>query len=523
MRIPLLFTFIASACGIADAPRDPAVPGKADGHGEAGELPVARRFPIDGEIDLDAMTTSEASLAFEPAETPTVVRWGFARDDRNLYLAVHWTDATHDNEWFRTPALDFDQITLLIDDDGDGEHEPGEDVRWIRATAAGSFFRDAHVDAGGEEAEDAIGDGLALLRRDADDSGYDAELLIPLADDAEHGDAKVTAASRFQLVMWDHARLDQGKLDVAELFEAGSWGKIPAGDAGRRYAHPQLPTDLTGLIVFTSTHEHPDGEIYTFDPATGAIARVTNNDLPENNVSLSHDRTRVAFHAQADPGELTSYDIYTIAIDGTDLRQLTDDDSANAHPAWSPDDQHIIYSPIFPDPPSVVVISADGERIADITPRGIQDHDAEYLPDGRIVMKTDRWSHPPLFQIGVIDEDGANPRQLTSFAGGVDHDPVGDADYALFERYMKPTDYGDDPDAITTPWNLVEARLDGKGERTVVADPWVNSLPVYDPTGDYILYRRGPSYQEAVLVTRDGEELGRLIPGITQISYIDWK
>src|SRR5688572_5836562 len=100
MRIPLLFTFVASACGIADAPRDPAVPGKADGHGEAGELPVAQRFPIDGEIDLDAMTTSEASLAFEPAGTPTAVRWGFARDDRNLYLAVHWTDATHDNEWF---------------------------------------------------------------------------------------------------------------------------------------------------------------------------------------------------------------------------------------------------------------------------------------------------------------------------------------------------------------------------------------------------------------------------------------
>ena len=41
-------------------------------------------------------------------------------------------------------------------------------------------------------------------------------------------------------------------------------------------------------------------------------------------------------------------EIYTINVDGTGLAQLTNDGFINAHPAWSPDDSLICWSPLTP-------------------------------------------------------------------------------------------------------------------------------------------------------------------------------
>ena len=69
----------------------------------------------------------------------------------------------------------------------------------------------------------------------------------------------------------------------------------------------------------------------------------------------------------------------------------------------------------------------------------------------------------------------------------------------------------------------IESRLDNKSEITVLSDGWVNWLPVYSPGGQYICYLKSSGYTAAYLMTRDGENLGRLIPNITRIRYLDWK
>ena len=93
-----------------------------------------------------------------------------------------------------------------------------------------------------------------------------------------------------------------------------------------------------------------------------------------------------------------------------------------------------------------------------------------------------------------------------------------------FERFPKGTDWATDPEALLTPWHLVEARLDGTEERTLLSDAWVNWLPVYDPGGEHLVYLKTVgSYTEARLLTRSGDDLGRLIPGVTALGYVDWK
>jgi len=168
-------------------------------------------------------------------------------------------------------------------------------------------------------------------------------------------------------------------------------------------------------------------------------------------------------------------------------------------------------------------MTSEGTEIADLTPPHFDDNDPDWLPDGRIIFKTDCYSTLPELRIAVMDDTGDNVKQVTFVDGVVDHDPVGNMNHTVFERLMKSTDYATDITSLFTPWNIVEARLDGSEEQTLVADVWINWLPVYDPSGEYIVYLKTHGYAEARLITREGKDLGRFIPNITRLNYIDWK
>jgi len=122
-----------------------------------------------------------------------------------------------------------------------------------------------------------------------------------------------------------------------------------------------------------------------------------------------------------------------------------------------------------------------------------------------------------------MNTDGSMVTQFTNAIGTSDHDPTATSTVAVFERFTRDTNYSTDPWAIYSPWNIIEARIDGTGERTLLADGWVNWLPVHDPTGQYLVYLKSVGYTDARLMSKDGRDLGRLIPGITRIRYIDWK
>lgn len=122
-----------------------------------------------------------------------------------------------------------------------------------------------------------------------------------------------------------------------------------------------------------------------------------------------------------------------------------------------------------------------------------------------------------------MDADGTHPLQLSGTPGTSDHDPTPSGSIVLFERFLKGTDYSTDFSAFFTPWNLIEAPLNGSGERTVLADGWINWLPIYDPGHHYIAHLKTVGYTDVRLLNPKGRDLGRLIPGHTKVRYLDWK
>jgi hypothetical protein len=496
--------------------------------------PIAVQFPIDGVIDFTAFATVRTGsimlkdkIGQGVVVATTNLRWGMRNDDRHLYIAVEWTDATENRAFdINTGPTDFDGVKLFFDNDGDGTHETGEDERTVIAASVSSQHIDQHVDAGDET--DLIGDGRARLLYDAAGQRYQAEFLIPIQDDAKGNDGVKTASTTYNIAVFDNTQLASGSGNVGGLYGAGSNSSAwPAIDLVPAVAHayPKMP-GLTGLFVFVSDHEVAKGEIYTHDPVTGVTTRVTNSPTTfKEGVSLSHDRKRIAYHGSPDRSNFASYEIYVINVDGTGLKQLTTNALLDGHPGWSLGDDEIVYAS-FRGPQSqaeLVVMSSAGVELRTLTPSGRDDNDPDFLADGRIVFKTDRFSTQPQVRIAVMNPDGTNVVQLTKLLGTSDHDPIGDGSVSLFERFNKGTNYATDPETGFTAWDIIEARNDGTSERKILSDGYVNWLPLLDPTRKYIAYLKSSGYTEARLMTRDGKDLGRVIPGMSRLSYLDWK
>jgi hypothetical protein len=498
---------------------------------------LAQSQPIDGLVDFAALPpASVASLPFlelkggAPTGETTVLRYAFTNDDRELYMALEWDDATHDQVFLAGPGpVDCDGVQVQFDVDGDGVVLDGEDQRTVVAASISSVYIDGHAMAPGG-AMDAVGDGQGKLSYDATLGVYRCELRFPLSQDANEEDGQLSASSRFNVLLFDHVQVLQSTGSIARLFGSGptgtssaTWKKVPLKSKGL-FEHLDPPSDLTGLIAFAAEMPRGAPEIFVYDPATGLSTQVTfEPSVWKRDVSLSHDRTEIAFSGSTSPDAAETFEIYRVDVSGTNLVALTSNRLADVQPSWAPDDLHIAYASQREATFSIVVMQPDGTEVADLSPRGGDDTDPAYLPDGRIVFQTNRFSAPPERRIALMDGDGANLQQVTSFKGASDYDPSGDLAVALLSRFPKSTSPVFDPEAGFVSWPLVEVGLDGSGETALIDDGWVNRGPVYDPTGQYLAYVKAQGYQDVHIATRTGQDLGRLVPHQTRVLSVDWK
>jgi Tol biopolymer transport system component len=153
---------------------------------------------------------------------------------------------------------------------------------------------------------------------------------VPFGDDPEeNGRAAVRIVDATQDPMWTYVTRD-GRTLLFNNARAGSrnlW-LLPLAGEGR----PRQLTQVAGDAVMHS--------------------------------SLSPDGTRVAFVSSTSGNA----DIWVQNVDGSSLRQLTNDPLADAWPAWSPDGQRIMFASTGPGGQETRVISAEGgpaERFAD--------------------------------------------------------------------------------------------------------------------------------------------------------------
>lgn len=212
----------------------------------------------------------------------------------------------------------------------------------------------------------------------------------------------------------------------------------------------------TGRIVFTSdqsTTEHD--EVFVVPEDGGALVQITaRDDRRAFEPTFAPDGAWIVFEShqldQDEDGEL-----WKLRADGTELTQLTSTATiANARqPVWSPLGDRIVFqAPGVGGGPDVHTIAIDGSDLVNVTQSPAEDTDASYSPDGlRIVYSTDT-GELDLARIHVIDAQGGTPVPITDTAaydGAPGWGPIGKI---AFESYA-----GDPDDSPGTVLFVIDA------------------------------------------------------------------
>jgi Tol biopolymer transport system component len=110
------------------------------------------------------------------------------------------------------------------------------------------------------------------------------------------------------------------------------------------------------------------------------------------------------------------YEIFTMAPDGTDLRELTKNAVDDIDPAWSPNGDKIVFVRSWGAPPinmDIFTMTAEGRRQTRLTRNPTVDVDPAWSPDGKkIAFASNRDGHD--LQLFVMRADGGNQTDLVA-------------------------------------------------------------------------------------------------------------
>lgn len=133
----------------------------------------------------------------------------------------------------------------------------------------------------------------------------------------------------------------------------------------------------------------------------------------------SPDGTRFAFSSKA----RGNWDIYTMATDGSDIRQVTTAPENDLAPAWSPDGTQIVFESDRTGDVEIYVVDVNGGVARNITNLPLaDDHGPIWSPDGQqIVFYSNREGNWDIF---VTSVDGADVTNLTQTPGRDEQTPA---------------------------------------------------------------------------------------------------
>jgi Tol biopolymer transport system component len=171
-------------------------------------------------------------------------------------------------------------------------------------------------------------------------------------------------------------------------------------------------------IAFISNRDG-NFEIYSMNADGTGQTRLTNNSAADGFPAWSPDGKKIAF-VSGDLKVPSTYEIYVMNADGSNRTRLTNDSLIDATPSWSPDGSKIVFmsgsSSIF-DPNSfdIYVMNADGSNRTRLTNNAVMDAQPSYSPDGtKIVYASGNGFIMASIEIYVMDANGGNPTQLTN-------------------------------------------------------------------------------------------------------------
>jgi TolB protein len=189
-------------------------------------------------------------------------------------------------------------------------------------------------------------------------------------------------------------------------------------------------------IVFASERDVGDSEIYLMKADGSEVRRLTRQPGDDSHPHWSPDGSRIVFNsARATPDLAVDWskqhiEIFTMAADGTDVRQITRFKTVSTYPSFSPDGKRIAFRRVTDEPgflwdltpgarnSEVFVMNVDGSNPVNVSKSAAYDGWPAWSPDGaKIVFSSNRSGPANIGQLYSVDPDGGNLQKLTDGPG----------------------------------------------------------------------------------------------------------
>ncbi len=170
-----------------------------------------------------------------------------------------------------------------------------------------------------------------------------------------------------------------------------------------------------GLIVFHSTREGSDYQIYVMNSDGSNVRRLTNFPPPNSEPTWSPDGSRIAFTTGKD--DISNFTLYIINADGTDPHRLLEPGRGdNWYPAWSPGGDQIAFQSNRDGNFEIYVAAVDTGQVTRLTQNTTTDSMPGWSPDGdRLAFVSSQDGNPEIY---VMNADGTDRVRLTDSPGG---------------------------------------------------------------------------------------------------------
>jgi Tol biopolymer transport system component len=200
--------------------------------------------------------------------------------------------------------------------------------------------------------------------------------------------------------------------------------------------------------------------------------------------TYSPDGTKVAFMTNYD-GDL---DICVINADGTGLRALTKNSSADSYPSWSPDGKRIAFTSNRDGDFDIYVMNADGSNQVNLTNRWSHhdDDDPHWSPDGtRIAFNMAGYDSWDVWEVRLVDQDPPIPIAplVQTWADDWFDSWSPDGKHFLIE-----SDVGGDFDIYTADTPPIDSMWSTAEPKVLADDASAQGAATWSPDGKQIAY-----------------------------------
>jgi len=253
--------------------------------------------------------------------------------------------------------------------------------------------------------------------------------------------------------------------------------------------------------------------IYALDIATEEIELLYSDQNKIGFLNLSKSGDILAFSQQFENGNDESEEVCTLKVTDGDFTRVTNNDSFDVYPVWSPDGTRIAFLSWRDKDLDIFVMEQNGSNQRELYDSGNHDADIDWVGE-RIVFTTGS-------RIWIIYDNGTNPVSVTdppnAGSWGKANLPFGDYDPRLspngnriaFERL-------EDDTSLHGNYNIYVINSDGSGEIRLTNTGYSQGIVSWSHKADKMVFIVGAIEDEGkydiYLVNADGSDIVNITP-----------